>query len=498
MLSRTITLDDTPLTAADLTAIARRGAQLALGAGALARIRASRALVERFAAENRPVYGLNTGLGASVDTPLAGPDLIAFQCRVTQSHSVGIGPALPSEAVRAMMVARISGMAAGGTGASEAVVTGLLAALNAGIHPVIPGWGSIGAADLAPLAHLAKALRGEGMVEFGGTVMPAAEALARTGLAPLAIREKDGHAMVVANSLSTGTACLVLEDVERLLDWSVAAVALNYEAFRSPLSAVDDGALSARPAFGQREIGARLRAALEGSALWQEGAARRLQDPLSYRCVPQVLGALLHALTTATAATEIELASSGDNPAVLTGSGRIVSHGNFDLTAFSLSFECLGQALAQAAAGSANRSLRLMSPVTSDLPRFLSARGQNRAGYALLQKPLAALEAEIRHLAHPISLSPLAVSDGIEDQSSMAPRVVAKTGEIVRRLRYLLAIELLTASAALELRAVSGPLGAGARAAYAAVRSRVEPLEEDREMSSDLERIADLVAQPCV
>lgn len=497
MITSTITLDAVPLTADAVAAIARRKVQLVLGNEALNRIRKGRHLVERFAELDKPVYGLNTGLGASVDTKLASADLVDFQRSVIYSHSAGVGPMLPVESVRALLTARISGMAAGGTGASETLISGLLAALNAEIHPVIPAWGSIGAADLLPLSHLAKALQGHGEVEYHGRIMPAAEALALAGLPTIALREKDGHAMVVANSLSTGTACLVIEDVQRFIDWSLAAIALNYEGFRSQLTAIDAEALAARPAFGQQEIGKRLRDLLAGSELWRDGEARRLQDPLSYRCVPQVWGGLIHALEQARKATEIELASSGDNPIILASSERIVSNGNFDLTAFSLAWEQVGQALAHCAAGIANRCLRLMSPIVAALPRFLSASGQSRAGYAELQKPLAALEAEIRHLANPISITPLAVSDGIEDQASMAPRVIAKVQGIIERLRYLVAIELMSGAVAVELRGVVDVLGDGPRRTYEMVRQWVPPLEEDRELNTDMENLCRLVSGDC-
>jgi histidine ammonia-lyase len=273
-------------------------------------------------------------------------------------------------------------------------------------------------------------------------------------------------------------------------------VALNYEAFRSSLTAIDEDALAARPAFGQQEIGARLRTELAGSGLWKDRAARRLQDPLSYRCVPQVWGGLLHAFEQARFATEIELTHSGDNPVILAEGERVISNGNFDLTAMTLAFEQLGQALAHCAVGTANRCMKLMSPTIADLPRFLSARGGSRQGYAELQKPLSALEAEIRHLANPMSLSPLAVSDGIEDQSSMAPRVVAKTAEIIERMRYLVAMELIFAATGVELRGVVDSMGEGPQRTFAAVRALVSPLDDDREMSTDMTRVARMVAGP--
>lgn len=491
----TVVLTETSPTIAEIVAIARDGARIELTPAVEQRVAAARAVVDRHAQEERPVYGLTTGLGAGVDTRLAADDLVAFQMRVPQARAVGVGPALPRASVRAMMAVRIAGMAAGGSGVSPDVFRGLIEALNAGFHPVVPSLGSIGAADLAPLAHMAQALLGHGEAEFSGEVMPAATALARAGLAPLVLGTKDGHAIVVANSLSVALACLRLHEIDRLFDWSLLAAALNVEAFRANLSALDDRALAARPAFGQRAVAARLRRLLSGSSLLAEGAARRLQDPLSYRCMAQVWGAWLHASEEAGEATTIELSSSGDNPVVLAAEGLILSHGNFDMTAFVLSWERLGQAMAHAAAATAYRTLKIMSPALSELPRFLTAMGQSRTGFATVQKTVSALEAEIRHLALPVSLTPLPTADGVEDQASMAPSVLAKTEAIVERLRYLVAIELVAAAQAVELRGVTQELGAGTRAAHAAVRRLVEPLGEDRAQGPDFMRVAAAIAE---
>jgi histidine ammonia-lyase len=352
----------------------------------------------------------------------------------------------------------------------------------------------LGAADLAPLAHMTLGLLGHGQAEYGGDIMPAARALERAGLRPLEIHAKDGHAIIVANSLSVAQACLALEDIERAFLWSLKAAALDLEAFRGNVSALDAGAMAARPAFGQRQVAAQLRDLLAGSELLAEGAARRIQDPLSYRCIPQVWGALRHAIDEARAATEIELASSGDNPVVLTQEDRIVSHGNFDMTAFVLSWERLAQALSHAAAGTANRTIKLMSPTMSGLPRFLAAQGQNRIGFAILQKPISAMEAEIRFLANPISLTPIAVSDWVEDQASMAPGTVAKVNQVVDRFRYLVAMELISSAFAVDIRGVTAQLGSGTAGAYKAVRDRVAPLDDDRELGSDTARIAEMIA----
>jgi histidine ammonia-lyase len=473
----------------DIVRIARHREAIAIGAELAARLAAGRVVVDRSTAANEPVYGLTTGLGAGVDTRLAVEDLAAFQMRIPLGRSVGVGAPLSTERVRAMMAARLAGMAAGGSGVSPHVFDSLVAALNAGFHPVVPALASIGAADLAPLAHMGAALIGVGEAEVGGTVYPAPEALRIAGLKPLVLGPKDGHALVVANSLSVGHAALLLHDLDHLVEWALCAVALSFEGFRANVGALDARAIAARPAFGQEAVAGRLRALLAESRLYDQDAARRLQDPLSYRCVPQVWGAASHALDLARAATEIELASSGDNPVVLADDGVILSHGNFDMTAFALTFEQVGQALAHTANMSAQRAMKLMSASLSGLPRFLTPIGGNRAGFAALQKTIAALDAEIRHLALPISLGTVPVADGIEDVASMAPSVVAKTGEIAERLNLLTAIELIVAAQAIDLRGVVG-LGTGARTAYDTVRAEVAKLEDDRPLGVDVMRLA--------
>ncbi|MQB45102.1 histidine ammonia-lyase [Rhizobium sp. ICMP 5592] len=488
-----VSFTGTAPTVSDIAAIARRNARVTISPDVEQKILAARAVVDRYTASDVPVYGLTTGLGAGVDTRLATEDLVAFQLRVPQARAVGVGAPLPRDVVRAMMAVRIAGMAAGGSGVSLPVFSGLVAALNAGFHPVVPSLGSIGAADLAPLAHMGRALLGHGQAEVGGSVMAASEALVAAGLEPLRLAPKDGHAVVVANSMSVAKACLCLTDIEQLFTWSLAAVALNFEAFRANVSIFDDRALAARPAFGQREAAARLRDLLAGSSLLADGAARRLQDPLSYRCAPQVWGALLHAIDEAHQATEIELASSGDNPVVLVEEGLMVAQGNFDLTAFVLSWERLGQALAHCAAGTAYRTMKIMSAGMSDLPRFLTPLGQSRTGFATVQKTVSALETEIRHLAAPISLTPIPVADGVEDQASMAPSVLAKTEAIIERLRYLVAIELIASAQAVELRGVENELGAGTQEVYRRVREQVPPLTEDRAQGPDFDSISELI-----
>jgi len=490
----TVVYGEAPPRLEDIVAIARHGARIEISQAVEDRILASRAVIERYVASNIPAYGVTTGLGASVDTALSADDLAAFQRRTVPAHTVGVGPSAATDIVRAMMATRAACMAAGGAGVSPSVFHGLVDAVNAKFHPVIPILGSIGAADLSQLSHMASGLFGEGEAEYGGRVMPASEALAAAGLKPIELGPKDGHALFVSNAYSVGHACLVLHDVNQLYGWMELAAVLDFEAFRANLSVLDDRALAARPAFGQRQAAEGLRRLLSGSGLWQANAARRIQDPLSYRCIPQVFGALLHARDEARAATEIELASSGDNPVILGKADVILSHGNFDLTAFALAWEQLGQALAHIATGTAYRCLKLMSPGFSDLPRFLTPMGQSRTGFSTVQKTISSLEAGIRHLALPVSLAPLPAADGVEDQASMAPAVVDKTATIVERLRHLVAIELMLSAQALDLRAPSGPLSQGASAAHAFVRKTVDHLSDDRAASPDIIRLSEDIA----
>ena len=477
---------------ATVARISRDDTKVELSPRARSRIVAERAAVERALAGNRPVYGLTTGLGAAVDTPLPPEDVAAFQTRALRARSVAVGPRVPREAVRAAMFARIVGMAAGGSGVSPAVLDRLVALLNAGIHPAVPAIGSIGAADLAPLAHLASALIGEGEAEFRGRLMPAAEALRGAGLEPVTLGPKDGLALINSNALSVGAGALVLHDAAGLLRALDVSAALALEGFRGNLSPLDPRAQRARPAPGQAAAADRLTALLAGSELWRADAPRRLQDPLSFRCIAPVHGAASDALGLAIDAAETELNGSGDNPLVLADEDRIISTGNFDVTALALRFEHLGLALTEAASLCGERSLKLLAPRFSDLPRFLTPRGGTRTGFATVQKTIAALDAEMRHLSLPVSLGVRGVADGVEDHASLLPQAVARLRAMLERLPFLVAIELVIAAQALDLRPVH--LGPPMRQAYGAIRALVPALDEDRAMGPEIERVAAEIA----
>ncbi|MFE0758310.1 histidine ammonia-lyase [Inquilinus sp. NPDC058860] len=488
----TIRLGAGPLSTRDLLAIARNGAAVALDEAALQRIEAGHRALEALAAAGAAIYGVSTGLGAAVDTRIA-PDAAAVQRRIPPGRAVGVGREARADEVRAIIAARLAGLCCGRSGASRAVAEALAALLNQGVHPVVPMTGSVGEADLPPLSHIALVLLGRGEAEFQGEILPAAEALARAGIAPPEFGLKDGLALVSANAASVGAGALVVEDAAQALRAMLAAAALSFEGFRAGVAPLDPRAAALRPAPGQAEAARSILALLQGGGLVRPGAARKLQDPLSFRCAPSVLGAALAALQAARASVELELAGAGDNPAVIAEDGVALPNANFDPTHLALAFEALGGALARAAAISAARIVKLMSPSSSDLPRFLAPVQDGSAGYGPTQKTAAALLAEIGHLAAPMPVAVLPVADGVEDYATMATATVDKTAGIVERLRLLAAIELIVAAQAVDLRGAPS-LGRGTAAIHAAVRGLVPRMQADRPAAPDIAAVAAFIA----
>ena len=487
MTERSIEIGDRPLTAQDVTAIARTAVSVRLGVSARARIARSHETLQRLAGGGTAIYGVNTGLGAAVDTKVAGEEQ-AVQRRIPLARAVGVGRRASREEVRAIIAARLARCATGHSGMSVTTVEALMALLNRGVHPVVPMSGSIGEADLAPLAHIACVLSGSGDAESAGEVTSAAMALQRAGLQPAMLGGKDGLALVSSNAASVGVAALVLVDAAQVLRALLAAAALSFEGYRANLGPLRPSATQLRPVPGQSEVCAALLSALENGDLARPGGARRLQDPLSFRCVGPVYGACFAALRAASDIVALELDSSDDNPAILAESNQSLPNANFDATHLSLTFEALGLAFARVAASCGERLMKLMSPSSSELPRFLSPIQEGRNGFATVQKTIASLAAEVQHRAAPMPVVIMPVADRVEDYATMALQVVEKTGEIVQRLRLLAAIELMVAAQACDLR--SGvTLGSGSSKVLAAVRSVVARLHDDRPSTPDIEAL---------
>ena len=406
-----------------------------------------------------------------------------------------MGPAYRTPVVRAIMLARLNGMARGGAGVSPQVFATLMKMLNRSIHPVVPSRGSVGMSDLAQLAHLSLPLIGLGEVEFEGEVMPSPAAFKRAGLEPCTLGAKDGLALCSANSASTGHGALVLANVIRILAYADIAAALSFEAFRANPSPLDERLQSVRPHPGQVIVMERFRALLNGSALCEPGAEVALQDPLSYRCISQVHGACNDSLTFARSVVEVELNSTGDNPIVLPDEGSIISNGNFHPAGLSMAFDMLAMAVGQLVGVATARVLRLNEPRLSRLPDQLTGQPGLNSGMGVLQKTITALNSEARFLASPGSLDYMPIANSIEDHSTMATFVVSKADKMAEIAQYVLAIEMLCSTQGIDLRDKELRLGQGTQAAYDVIRGTVSVMEEDRVVADDVAAVYGLLSQ---
>jgi histidine ammonia-lyase len=472
-----------------VAAIARHEAPVQIGGEARERIRAAAATVARMAGSGEPIYGVTTGLGSRVIDTVDVAQAAGFSLRTLRGRATSVGEPLSRELTRAALALRLNGLCAGGAGAGEAVADGLAALLNAGVHPTIPRSGSVGAADLCMMAHVGLGLIGEGTAEVGGQRLDAAEALRRAGLEPVALGAKDGLAICSSSAASVGAAALALVDAEAWLRATQVSAALSMEGFRASLSPLDPRVVDARPSPGQRWAADGLRGLLAGGALTEPGAARRLQDPLSFRCASQVHGSLRVALDLLDAALAPELTGAADNPLVLAGDGAILSNGNFHLPAMALALDAAAIAVAQVAATMTERQVRLKSSRLSDLPPSLVSADPTSSGMAPLTKTAQALTLEIRHRATPLAILSTVGADGVEDDSTSAMQGALRLGEQLERLRLLVAVELMVGAQAVDLR---GPLrlGAGTGAAHRLVRETVAEVSEDRALGPDVERLA--------
>jgi histidine ammonia-lyase len=489
-----ITLTGTALSPELVRSIARDGVEVRVADEAAARIAAANQVVLRAARSGTPVYGVTTGLGSRVTESVAHGGA-EFSLRTIRGRATAVGEPLSVELTRAALAVRCNGICAGGSGASPAVAELLAGMLNQGVHPVIPRSGSVGAADLCLMAHVGLAMIGEGEAEFSGVRMGSAQALSAAGLLALSPGPKDGLAICSANSVSAGTAALALADARALLDCAQISAALSMEGFRAALTPLDPRVVSARPQPGQAWSATGLRALVAGGSLTEAGAARRLQDPLSFRCVSQLHGSLHAALALLAAALEPELNGAADNPLVLTDDDEIVSTGNFQVPALALALDAVAIGIAQVASAIAERQSRLKVTRLSGLPRSLVRHDDadpTRTGLAALTKTAGSLVLEIRHRAAPVAIHSIVSGDGVEDDSTGAAQAALRLIEQLTRLRLLVAAELMVAAQATEL-AAPQRLGAGTAEALRCVREVVTTVTEDRALGPDVERIAGTV-----
>jgi histidine ammonia-lyase len=485
----------------DVVAVAREEAEATLTREAIDAMAASAAIVERLAESEEPAYGVSTGFGSLATTPIPADRRVELQQSLIRSHAAGMGPPVEREVVRAMMVLRARSLAMGYSGARPEVAHAIVAMLNAGITPVVPEHGSLGASgDLAPLAHCALALMGEGEVlSADGVRGPAAQTLEAAGLEPIVLRAKEGLALINGTDGILGMLVLAIEDLERLLRMADVTAAMSVEALLGTDRAFAADLIALRPHPGQAASAANMHRLLDGSAVVASHRYDdpRVQDAYSLRCAPQVNGAARDVLEDARRAAHAELAAAIDNPMILPD-GRVESCGNFHGAPVGLACDFLAIAAAEVGAIAERRTDRLLDASRSQgLPPFLADDPGVGSGLMIGQYTQAAMVAENRRLAAPASVDSLPTSAMQEDHVSMGWSAARKLRSALENLTGILAVELVVAARGLELRAPIQPAAATA-AALAAVRQQVPGFGVDRWLAPELEAAKGLVRSGAV
>jgi histidine ammonia-lyase len=475
------------MTLEDLEDVARRRARVSLSPGARRAMAASRKTVERAVRNGERIYGITTGFGRFADVAIPPDRLTELQRNLVRSHAGGVGQPLPDDAVRAMMALRANALARGRSGIRVSTVETLLEMLAADVLPVVPEKGSVGASgDLAPLAHLALALTGEGDVRRSGRVVRAERALRDARISPVTLQAKEGLALINGVQMSVAVGGLALSRALRLARIADLAGAASVDAARGSDTAFDPRIIGARPHPGAIASAGNLRKLLEGSAIRESHrGCGKVQDNYALRCMPQVHGAARDAFAHAREVLEREMNSATDNPLVFAEKGDVVSGGNFHGAPVGLVLDYAAIAAADLASISERRIEKLVNPALSDLPAFLVAEGGLHSGLMMAQVTAAALVSESKTLAHPASVDSIPTSAAREDHVSMSPIAARKLGSIVENLALVLAIELVVAFQAMEfLRplASSRPIESLRRS----FRKVVAPWNADRELAPDL------------
>ena len=443
-----------------------------------------------------PVYGVNTGFGDLATVRVGQDQLRDLQRNLLRSHAVGVGDPLSADVVRAVLLLRANTLAAGHSGVRVATIGLLLELLNNDVVPVIPAHGSVGASgDLAPLAHAALVLIGEGEALIGGQRMSGAEALRRKGLSAIELGPKEGVALINGTQVMTAIGCLALHDAEVLASTADVVGAMSAEALRATDAAWDEALNEARPHPGQQLVAANLRALMTGSPNVASHKTNdpRVQDPYSVRCMPQVHGASRDALAYTRRVLEIEINAVTDNPLVFAEQRRVTSGGNFHGQPVAIALDLATIAVAELADISEARIDRLTNGHTSGLPPFLTPEPGTNSGFMVAQYTAAALVTENRLRSFPASVESLPTSAGMEDHVSMGVHAAHKLAAVVRNTRDVLAIEALCAAQGLDL--LGATTGPGVEQARHVIRERVPALARDRVLAPDVVTISDLIAR---
>jgi histidine ammonia-lyase len=487
-------LNGSSLTIDQILIVSREHARVKMAEEALEQVRRGRETVNRILQSGKSVYGVNTGFGKLAERKIGRDELETLQVNLIRSHSVGTGPRLHDDEVRAAMVIRLNTLLKGHSGVRKEIVEQLTSFLNSDLIPEIPRYGSLGASgDLAPSAHLALTLIGEGNIVRNGTLMSAAQALRQGGLKAVKLKEKEGIALINGTQVMTGLGCLLVFDCKNLLDVLDIASAASVEALGGNLSPYDERVHLLRPLKGQIEVAQTIRRLLSGSKLASRSG--RVQDPYSLRCIPQVHGAFREALDFARSMVEVEINSVTDNPIVFPEDDSVLSAGNFHGQPVALALDLLCIAVTEACVISERRVNKLLSSFNPKLPLFLTKKSGLNSGMMVLQYTAASLIAQNRVLATPASLDSANVSAGQEDHSSMGVTAALKCREAIDNAFKVVAIELMCACQAIDLLSPFEP-GKGTARTFELVRKVCKALDEDRSLSGELEKLSAVLKQP--
>jgi histidine ammonia-lyase len=489
-----VSLTGDDLTLADVWAVAVEGTDVALSEEGRRKLGAARELVERVtgAEHGEHTYGINTGFGRFVSKTIPTELADELQLRLLRSHACGVGEPYSHEVVRAAMLLRANTLAKGYSGARPETVDLILACLNRGVTPVVPSRGSVGASgDLAPLAHLALPLVGEGRATIDGEELPGAEALARAGLKPVRLQAKEGLSLINGTQFMAAAGSLALVRADRLAKAADIVCALSLEALQGSRASFLPEIHELRPLVGQRASAANVLRLLEGSAILEAHRwCDKVQDAYSLRCAPQVHGACRDLLSYAEATVAVELNAATDNPLVFVELDELVSNGNFHGQPLAFALDTMAMALAELASISERRVERLTNPSLSDgLPAFLTHDGGLNSGFMIPQYVAAALVSENKVLCHPAGVDSIPTSAGQEDHVSMGNAAGLKCLQVLANAEAAIAIELLAGAQGVEFLAPLEP-GAGVRVAHDFIRSLSPTVIEDRALSGDIETVA--------
>ncbi|MCC7442559.1 MAG: histidine ammonia-lyase [Bdellovibrionales bacterium] len=498
---RALAIGARPLTLSDVQDVALRGRRVEIASGAKTKIRRSREYLEKRIASGDVIYGVNTGFGLLSNVRIPDKDIETLQVNLLRSHSTGVGHFMPDHYVRAMLLLRAHALAIGRSGVRLELVQKIVDLVNHGVHPLVPQQGSVGASgDLAPLAHLALVLIGEGTARLNGKTLAGDQALRAAGLRPIKLKAKEGLALINGTQFMTAIGVLTLLEAEHLADISDLAGAMTLEAMRGTAAAFDPDIQAVRPHPGQVHAAARMRRFLAaGGKTGLSQIARshedcgKVQDPYSLRCIPQVHGASRDTFAFVRQVLEREVNAVTDNPLVFADKKKIVSGGNFHGQIVAIAMDALSIAAAELASVSEQRIEKLVNPALSDLPAFLAPQGGLNSGFMIVQVAAASIVSENKTLCHPASVDSIPTSADKEDHVSMGAWAARKAGRVVTNARRVLAMELLAGAQGVDL---LRPLRStpSVERVHRVIRRKAPFAAQDRPFHKDIEALERLIA----